>query len=91
MVNYQNNIEVDNKQLLPEQKLWRAVFNQALQDAFNDTYDYTNRLDKQIARDWMKDFNKDFADVCENAGFNPLQAFTKIKKYVLIRKGIVSK
>jgi hypothetical protein len=39
----------------------------------------------------MKDFNKDFADVCENAGFNPLQAFTKIKKYVLIRKGIVSK
>ena len=39
----------------------------------------------------MKDFNSDFADVCENAGFNPIQAFTKIKKYTLIRSGMVNK
>ena len=91
MVNFQNSIEADERKLIPEQRLWRAVFNQALQDAFNNTYDQTNKFDKQMARDWMKDFNSDFADVCENAVFNPIQAFTKIKKYTLIRSGMVNK
>jgi len=91
MVNFQNSIEADERKLIPEQRLWRAVFNQALQDAFNNTYDQTNKFDKQMARDWMKEFNSDFAGVCENAGFNPIQAFTKIKKYNLIRSGIVNK
>ena len=43
-----------------------------------------------MAIDWMKDFNKDFAIVCENAGFNPVQAFYKFKKYDLIQKGIIN-
>ena len=51
MVNFQNSIEADERKLIPEQRLWRAVFNQALQDAFNNTYDQTNKFDKQMARD----------------------------------------
>lgn len=83
-------MEFNNSELIPEQKLWKAVLNQALQDAFNDTYYTKNDYNKQMARDWMKEFNLDFATVCENAGFNPKQCFNKIKKYNLVRSGIVS-
>ena len=90
MAHYQNNIEANETPLIPEQKLWRAVLLQAIEDAFGNNHSQVSMLERQIARDWMKDFNLDFANVCENAGFNPIQAFYKFKKYNLIQKGIVN-
>ncbi len=90
MAHYQNNIEANETPLIPEQKLWRAVLLQAIEDAFGNNLSQVSMLERQIARDWMKDFNLDFANVCENAGFNPVQAFYKFKKYNLIQKGIVN-
>ena len=89
MAHFQNNIEADEKPATPEQKLWRAVFMQALQDAFGINTVQLNTLEQRQARDWMKDFTHDFAIVCENAGFNPKQTFQKLKRYDLIKKGIV--
>ncbi len=90
MAHYQNNIEANETQLIPEQKLWRAVLLQAIEDAFGNNQSQVSIFERRMAVDWMKDFNKDFATVCENAGFNPVQAFYKFKKYNLIQKGIVN-
>ena len=89
MARSQNSIEADEITATPEQKLWRAVFMQAIQDAFGINTVQLNTLEQRQARDWMKDFTYDFAIVCENAGFNPKQTFQKLKRYDLIKKGIV--
>lgn len=90
MARSQNNIEANEKPLIPEQKLWKAVLLQAIEDAFGNNQSQVSRLERRVARDWMKDFNTDFAIVCENAGLNPKQAFYKFKKYDLIQKGMVN-
>ena len=90
MAHSQNNIEANEKPLIPEQKLWKAVLLQAIEDAFGNNQSQVSRLERRVARHWMKDFNTDFAIECENAGFNPKQAFYKFKKYNLIQKGIVN-
>ena len=89
MAHSQNSIEADERPATPEQKLWRAVFMQALQDAFGINPVQLNTLEQRQAREWIKDFTYDFAMVCENAGFNPKQTFQKLKRYDLIKKGIV--
>ena len=90
MAHLQNNIEANEKPLIPEQKLWKAVLLQAIEDAFGNNQSQVSRFERRVARDWMKDFNIDFALVCENAGLNPKQAFYKFKKYDLIQKGIIN-
>jgi hypothetical protein len=90
MAYYQNSIEKNETPLTPEQRLWKAVLLQAIEDAFGDNVSQVTPLERKIAKDWMKDFNSDFASVCENAGFNPVQAFYKFKKYSLIQKGIIN-
>jgi hypothetical protein len=92
MANYPSNLNVfrEEKEMLPEQRLWRAVLLQAIEDAFGNNQSQVSPLERQVARDWMKDFNLDFANVCENAGFNPKQAFYKFKKYSLTQKGIIN-
>ena len=89
MAHFQNSIETETRPATPEQKLWRAVFMQAIQDAFGINPVQLNTLEQRQARDWIKDFTYDFAIVCENAGFNPKQTFQKLKRYDLIKKGIV--
>jgi hypothetical protein len=84
-----SNIEVDERPATPEQKLWRAIFVQAIQDAFGINPVELNTFEKKQARDWIKDFTYDFAIVCENAGFNPKQTFQKLKRYDLIKTGII--
>jgi len=93
MANYPSNLNVfrQEREMLPEQRLWKAVLLQAIDDAFGNNQSQVSIFERRMAIDWMKEFNSDFADVCENAGFNPIQAFTKIKKYNLIRSGIVNK
>jgi len=73
----------------PEQKLWRAVFMQALQDAFGICTIPMNRTEHRETSNWYKYLNDDFVLVCENAGFDPMQTFEKLKRYNLIKKGIV--
>jgi hypothetical protein len=89
MASFLNNIEFDEVRMSPEQKLWRAVFMQALQDAFGICTIPMNRTEHRETRNWYKFWNEDFILVCENAGFDPMQTFEKLKRYDLIKKGIV--
>jgi hypothetical protein len=65
----------------PDKELWFAVLRQALEDAF--TYSGANiaGYERQEARDFVKERNKDFDIVCENAGFNPDYIWGKVNKF----------
>jgi hypothetical protein len=89
MGNYLNNLEVEDKQLSPEQRLWKAVFYQAIQDAFGISTVSMNRDEYLKSKVWFKRFTEDFIQVCENAGLDAQQTFEKLKRYDLIKQGIV--
>ena len=89
MASFLNNIEFDEVRMSPEQKLWRAVFMQALQDAFGICSLPMSRDEHRETSNWYKFWNEDFILVCENAGFDPKQTFEKLQRYNLIKKGII--
>lgn len=88
MANYQNNFNMfeEEKNVLPEQKLWRAVLCQALYDALSD---FKNQMliedDRQDARYWFRDKPKCFYEVCRNAGFDPNYVHQKVKKLMNLK------
>jgi predicted transcriptional regulator len=88
MANYQNNLNMfeEEKNILPEQKLWRAVLCQALYDALSD---FKNQMliedDRQDARYWFRDKPRSFHEVCRNAGFDPNYVHQKVKKLMNLK------
>jgi hypothetical protein len=89
MASFLNNIEFDDTRMSPEQKLWRAVFIQAIQDTFGICTVTMSRDEHRAAKWFGKTYNQDFIELCEFAGFNPEQTFQKLKRYDLIKKGII--
>ena len=88
MVNL-NSIESDTRPLSPEQRLWRAVFMQAIQDTFGISTVAMSRDEHRECQWFGKTYNQDFIELCEFAGFDPKQTFQKLKRYNLIKKGII--
>jgi len=88
MVNL-SSLETDARPATPEQKLWRAVFMQAIQDTFGICTVAMSRYEWQESKWFGKVYNQDFIELCEFAGFNPEQTFQKLKRYDLIKKGII--
>jgi hypothetical protein len=88
MANYQSSFNMfeEEKDFLPEQKLWRGVLCQALYDALSD---FRNQMitdeDKQDAKYWFRDKPKDFYVVCRNAGFDPGYVHDKVKKLLNLK------
>jgi len=73
-----NTEEEDNN--LPEKRLWRAVLGQVMEDAFSNTISNKLKNEKTFARDYIKHMHKDFAQVCEWAGFEPGYIKLQVKK-----------
>jgi hypothetical protein len=88
MVNL-SSLEADARPLTPEQKLWRAVFMQAIQDAFGICTVAMSKDEYRECKWFGKVYNKDFIELCEFAGFDPQQTFEKLKRYNLIKSGII--
>jgi len=88
MANCQNNFNMftEEKDFLPEQKLWRAVLCQALYDALSN---FRNQMitdeDKEDAKFWFRDKPKNFYTVCRNAGFDPNYVHEKVKKLMNLK------
>jgi hypothetical protein len=81
------NIHMEDKQLLPEQKLWRAVLCQILYDALSDFENKSiSKNEKESAERWLTFKTKDFVDVCENAGFDPDYIQQKTKALLNLKK-----
>ena len=89
MASFLNNIEFDDTRMSPEQKLWRAVFIQAIQDTFGICTVAMSRDEWRETKWFGRVYNQDFIELCEFAGFNPEQTFEKLKRYDLIKKGII--
>ena len=89
MASFLNNIEFDEVRMSPEQKLWRAVFMQAIQDTFGICTVAMSRDEWRETKWFGRVYNQDFIELCEFAGFNPEQTFQKLKRYDLIKKGII--
>jgi hypothetical protein len=84
-----NSLETEGQRPTPEQKLWRAVFVQAIQDTFGICTVAMNSDEYRKCKWWGRVYNEDFIELCEMAGFNPEQTFQKLKRYDLIKKGII--
>ena len=70
----------EESSISPEQKLWRAVLGQVLDDAFGNTISNKMKCEKQIARDYLKSLNKDYILVCDWAGFDAGFILRKVRK-----------
>jgi len=91
MGNYQiDKTSSDHKSLTPEQKLWRAVFNQALEDGFGLYNTFMCDYEKHDAQLFFKVRTHQFDEICEAANIDADRAWKLIQKYKLIQKGIVN-
>ena len=80
--------ETGNEQ--PEKKLWRAVFNQALEDGFGLYNTYMCDYEKHDAQLFFRTRTHQFDEICEYADIDANVAWKKIQKLKLIQKGIVN-
>lgn len=71
-----------------QERLWRAVLDQAMQDAVMPTKSKQWRLLKEHAlrqeraRDWFKLNNRDFQLICSLAGYDPERVLKGFKAFV---------
>ena len=69
--------EIDK--ITPEKKLWMAVLSQSIHDSlFGDYRTLQTVNDREEAKEWLNLRNKDFREVCENAGLSPYFVFNNI-------------
>ena len=57
---------------LPEQRLFRAIITQALEDAHYTGTIMIDMRNKESAINWFLDLGKDYRTICDYAGFNPI-------------------
>ena len=81
-----NSVEVEDKVSIPEEKLWKAVFKQGVEDSLGKFTIPMNRSERQEAKFWVNSYNEDFKIVCENAGVDPRYAAKKIRTYQLLER-----
>jgi len=75
---------------LPEKKLWRAVFNQALEDGFGLYNTHMCNYEKNDAELFFRTRTHQFNEICEYADIDANRAWKKIQKLKLIQKGVVN-
>ena len=73
----------------PEQKLWRAVLAQALEDSFGIQTTSMSELEKLRARQFLLRRTSWFDRVCEYADVDSNLAWRKLNNLNLIQKGII--
>ena len=73
----------------PEQKLWRAILNQALEDCFGVSTLHLCKHEKDEAEHFFKVKSKDFLKICENAGVCPDRLWKRVQKLKGIRIGFL--
>lgn len=64
-------IAIKNEELLPEQKLWRGVLVNAIEDTLITQSDRKSSIIKLEAHDWIINTGEDFQKVCYWSGFTP--------------------
>ena len=73
---------------LPEQRLFRAIITQALEDAHYQGTTMIDMRNKESAINWFLNLNKDFRTTCDYAGLDPISirdAFVKAREKGLMQ------
>jgi hypothetical protein len=71
-----------DKNLTPEEKLWKAVLYQGVFEALSFRYNALPLTDteRKETRKWINLDNEDFKEVCNNAGYHPRYIYNRIRK-----------
>jgi hypothetical protein len=78
---------MEDRDIISEQKLWRAVLCQMLYDALSDFENKAmNKNEKEAAERWFIYKTKDFVDVCTYAGFDADYIYNKVNKLINLKK-----
>ena len=73
----------DHQHLLtPENKIFRAVLAQAIDDHLGNNQQHMNYREKRESKEWLDLKNPDFTQVCEYAKLEPRYVYGKIMKYI---------
>lgn len=90
------NLRVINSKVLsefdnvpPEQKLWRAVLNQALEDAFGVNTIQICEKDKNEVNEYFRKRSPEFDRLCEDAGIDPTRLWRKVQKLKGVQSGFL--
>ena len=81
------NVQMEDRDIIPEQKLWRAVLCQMLYDALSSFENKAmNKNEKEAAERWFIYKTKDFVDVCTHAGFDADYIYEKVNKLLNLKR-----
>lgn len=89
MVRSQEKAINENHKKSPEQKLWRAVLNQAVEDAFGFYTTYMSDYEKYEAQNFVQRRTKVFDLICERAEVDANIAWKAIQRFKLLKSGII--
>jgi hypothetical protein len=73
-------ISLKTDELVPEQKLWRGVLVNALEDTLIKQSDRKSSIYKINAHEWIMLSDANFEDVCYWSGFEPNKQYIIYKK-----------
>ena len=64
----------------PEEKLWRAVLNQALVDAFSVNTIWITDQEKNSVDKFFRTRSEAFDELCDKAGIDPTRLWRKVQR-----------
>lgn len=73
-----------------ETKLWRAVLNQALVDAFNINTIWITDHEKIDVDNFFKTRSKEFDELCEKANLDPTRLWRKVQRLKGVQVGFLN-
>lgn len=88
VINSKVLVEHDNTP--PEQKLWRAVLNQALEDAFGVNTIHICDRDKHEVNEFFRNRTEAFDQLCDDAGIDPTNLWRKVQRLKAVQSGFLT-
>lgn len=89
MANYLSKTLSESDNITAEQKLWRAVLDQALQDTFGVNTIWICAHEKKEVDDFFKERTTEFDEICENAGLDPTRLWRKVQRLKGVQAGFL--
>ena len=89
MGSYLNKTLVETDHCTSEQRLWRAVLNQALSDAFEVNTIAICDHEKKDVENFFRVRSKQFDEICDNAGLDPTRLWRKVQRLKGVKAGFI--
>lgn len=87
---FHGNALFENDSTTPEEKLWRAVLNQALTDAFGVNTIWICDHEKRDVDNFFRTRSQEFDDLCDRAGLDSTRLWRKIQRLKGVQAGFLN-